>query len=264
MATNPFNLVDYLELARSRTTEQFKLENAPVFDRYLQLLVVEIQNLQQVFRDLKQLRSLDTAVGDQLDIIGDIVGQDRVLLSADLYSFFGFQGALKAGSFGDLDDSSVGSKFYSLGDPMGGNVRLDDETYRIFIRAKILKNTTASTSEDFIKSLNLIFGTGGTIAIEDNTTSPATVQVLFNRPLSDFEKALLFYVDDSGGFPSRLIPKTVGVKVQYGEYRRIDEPLSWSYTYDGVSFAYNYPFTYNPIPTYSDRFDQSDIEIILY
>lgn len=88
MATNPFNFVDYLELARSRTTEQFKLENAPVFDRYLQLLVVEIQNLQQVFRDLKQLRSLDTAVGDQLDIIGDIVGQDRVLLSADLYSFW--------------------------------------------------------------------------------------------------------------------------------------------------------------------------------
>lgn len=264
MAINSFNIIDYLELARSRTTEQFKIENAPVFDRYLQLLVIEIQNLQQVFRDLKQLRSLDTAIGKQLDIIGDIVGQERVLLNADLYSFFGFQGALKAGSFGTLDDASLGSKFYSLGDPLGGNVQLDDDTYRIFIRAKILKNTTASTSEDFIKSLNIIFGTSGTLAIEDNTTSPATVQVLFNRPLSDFEKSLLFYIDESGGYPSRLIPKTVGVKVIYGEYRRIDEPVSWSYTYDGISFKYDNPYTYNPFPTYSDRFDKSDIEILLY
>lgn len=264
MATTPFDNVDYLSLARTRTTEQFKLENAPIFDRYLQLLVFEIQNLQKTYQDLMQLRSLDTATGKQLDIIGDIVGQERVLISADLYDFFGFVGAPKAGSFGDLDDTSVGSKFWSLGQPLGGNVQLDDETYRLFIRAKILKNTTASTSEEFIKSINLIFGTVGTLAIEDSSTEPATVQVLFSRPLSDFEKALLFYVDDSGGYPSRLIPKTVGVRVQYGEYVRTDEPINWSYTYDGVSFSYDNPYTYNPIPTYSDRFDESDIEIILY
>lgn len=264
MATNEFNNISYLDLARTRTTEQFKLENAPTFDAFLQLLTIEMQSLQKVFQDLMQLRSLDTATGEQLDVIGRIVGQDRVLLSADLYDFFGFQGALKAGSYGNLTDPTVGAKWWSLGKPLGGNVLLDDNTYRLFIRAKILKNTTASTSEEFIQAINLIFGVEDTIAIEDTTTSPATVMVLFNRPLSDFEKALLFYVDDSGGYPSRLIPKTVGVRLIFGEYVRTDEPISWSFTYDGVSFVYDFPYMYNPVPTYSDRFDESDIDIILY
>lgn len=264
MAVNQFNLVDYLSLARTRTTEQFTLENAPTFDAFLKLLTVEMQNLQAVFKDLMQLRTLDTATGEQLDIIGRIVGQERVLLSADLYEYFGFQGALKAGSYGNLTDPTIGAKWWSLGKPLGGNVLLDDNTYRIFIRAKILKNTTVSTSEDFIKAINLIFGLDNTIAIEDTTTDQATVMVLFNRPLTDFEKALLYYVDNSGGYPSRLIPKTVGVKLVFGEYTRIDEPISWSFTYDSVSFAYDFPYMYNPVPTYSDRFDESDIDIILY
>ena len=264
MATNEFEEINYLDLARTRTTEQFKLENAPVFDAFLQLLTVEMQTLQKTFQDLMQLRSLDTATGEQLDVIGRIVGQDRVLLSADLYEFFGFQGALKAGSYGNLTDPTIGAKWWSLGKPLGGNVQLDDDTYRTFIRAKILKNTTASTSEDFIKAINLIFGTESTLAIEDTSTEPATVMVLFNRHLSDFEKALLYYVDDSGGYPSRLIPKTVGVRLIFGEYVRTDEPISWSFTYDGVSFAYDFPYMYNPVPTYSDRFDESDIDIILY
>ena len=264
MAVNNFQNINYLDLARTRTTEQFKLENAPVFDAFLQLLTVEMQTLQKTFQDLMQLRSLDTATGAQLDVIGRIVGQERVLLSADLYEFFGFQGALKAGSYGNLTDPTIGAKWWSLGKPLGGNVQLDDGTYRTFIRAKILKNTTASTSEDFIKAINLIFGTESTLAIEDTSTEPATVMVLFNRPLSDFEKALLYYVDDSGGYPSRLIPKTVGVRLIFGEYVRTDEPISWSFTYDGVSFAYDFPYMYNPVPTYSDRFDESDIDIILY
>lgn len=264
MAVNEFQEINYLDIARTRTTEQFKLENAPVFDRYLQLLTVEMQTLQKTFQDLMQLRSLDTATGEQLDVIGRIVGQDRVLLSADLYEFFGFQGALKAGSYGNVTDPTIGAKWWSLGKPLGGNVQLDDDTYRTFIRAKILKNTTASTSEDFIKAINLIFGTESTLAIEDTSTEPATVMVLFNRHLSDFEKALLYYVDDSGGYPSRLIPKTVGVRLIFGEYVRTDEPISWSFTYDGVSFAYDFPYMYNPVPTYSDRFDESDIDIILY
>ena len=264
MAVNNFENINYLDLARTRTTEQFKLENTPVFDAFLQLLTVEMQTLQRTFQDLMQLRSLDTATGEQLDVIGRIVGQDRVLLSADLYEFFGFQGALKAGSYGNLTDSTIGAKWWSLGKPLGGNVQLDDDTYRTFIRAKILKNTTASTSEDFIKAINLIFGTESTLAIEDTSTEPATVMVLFNRHLSDFEKALLYYVDDSGGYPSRLIPKTVGVRLIFGEYTRTDEPISWSFTYDGASFAYDFPYMYNPVPTYSDRFDESDIDIILY
>lgn len=263
MANNEFEKVDYLSLARTRTTEQFSLSSAPVFDAYLQLLTIEMQSLQNLFSDLMTLRSLDTATGEQLNVIGRIVGQDRVLLNVDLYDYFGFQGAPNAGSYGNLTDPSVGSKWWSIGKPLGGNVLLDDSAYRTFIRAKILKNTTVSKPEEFIRAINLIFNIDGTLAIED-TEEPATVKVLFSRPLSVFEKALLYYVDNSKGFPSRLIPKTTGVKLIFGEYVRKDPPLRWTITYDGISFVYDYPYVYNSIPTYADRFELSDIEITLY
>lgn len=264
MATNPFNNIDYLSVARTRTTEQFKLENAPVFDKYLQLLTVEMQNLEQVFQDLMQIRSLETAEGEQLDVIGRIVGQDRVLLSADIYNFFGFQGALNAGSYGNLTNPAIGAKWWSLGRPLGGNVLLDDETYRIFIRAKILKNTTISTPEQFIQAINLIFGVSNTVVIENPNNNPATAMVLFSQPMTTFQKALLYYVDTTSGYPSRLIPKTVGVNLIFGEYTRIDEPIYWSIRYDGISFVYDYPYVYDSVPTYSERFDESDIQITLY
>lgn len=221
MTTPVFNEENYLATARSRVTEQFKLDTtdgsgAVVFDRYLQLLIDAQTNIQEVFKDLLQLRDLDNATGAQLDVIGRIVGQDRVLLNADLYTFFGFQGALKAASFGEYGSNLYGGKFLDYGSPIGGNIALDDETYRLFIRAKIYKNTTNSTPEEFIEVINLIFGTTGTFLSEDGN---ANVTILFGRQLSDFEKGLLAYINSTDGYPSRLIPKTVGVGIKYGEYQ---------------------------------------------
>lgn len=216
MSIVPFEDLNYLDEARGRVTEAFK--GADVFDRYLQLLLNQQQELQQVFKDLLQKRSIDEAEGAQLDIIGDIVGQPRELISVDLFNYFGFQGALKADSFGDLGIPTVGSRFYNLGDPLGGNVLLDDETYRLFIKAKILKNNTSSTPEEFIAFINSLFGTTATYITE----GIAEFTVFFGRPLTTFEQTLLSYVSTSQGYPSRLIPKTVGVRINYGQFSEGD------------------------------------------
>jgi len=216
MALIPFVEEDYLSVARSRTTEQFKKDSAPVFDRYLQLLLSAQIELQDVFKQLLQMRDLDSAEGEQLNVIGRIVGQDRVLINADLYTFFGFQGALKAGTFGEFGNNLLGSRFLDYGQPTGGNITLDDETYRLFIRAKIYKNTTRSTPEEFIEVVNLIFGTTGTF-LSENGNANATVYI--SRPLTDIEKGLLQYINSTDGYPSRLIPKTVGVGIGFGEYQ---------------------------------------------
>lgn len=208
----PFEDADYLQEARDRSTEQFK--NKEVFDKYVQLIIEQQFAIQQVFKDLLQKRSIDTATGATLDIIGEIVGQPRELISADLFDFFGFQGAPKAGTFGDVFNSVFGSKFYDFGTPLGGNVLLDDTTYRLFIKAKILKNTTASTPEEFISFINYLFGTDKTFITEGQ----AEYTVFFGRPLTPFEQVLLNYVSTSQGFPSRLIPKTVGVRVNFGYF----------------------------------------------
>lgn len=212
MATNPFEIVEYLEVARERVTEQFKRKE--VFDKYLQILLAGDMDIQETLEELMQLRSIDTAVGVQLDNIGEIVGQPRELLEADLYEYFGFQGAPNAQSMGTSGDPSVGGLFYSYGTPFGGNVNLDDETYRKFIKAKIFKNITSSTPEEFITVVNTIFD----LPISITSEGDAQVTLMFGRILTPFERALLNYVSTSQGYPSRLIPKTVGVRINYGEF----------------------------------------------
>lgn len=207
----PFESTDYLSEARDRITEQFK--NKDIIDRYLQLLLDQQDSIQQVFKDLLQKRSIDEATGATLDIIGEIVGQPRELISADLFNLFGFQGALKADTFGDFGIPTTGSKFYDFGTPLGGNVLLDDETYRLFIKAKILKNRTASTPEEFLAFVNFLFGTDTSAILAEGN---AEYTILFGRELSAFEQVLLNYISTSQGYPSRLIPKTVGVRINFG------------------------------------------------
>ncbi len=209
----PFESIDYLIEARDRVTEQFK--DKDIFDRYLQLLLLQQTELQNVFKDLLQKRSVDEATGATLDIIGEIVGQPRELISADLFNFFGFQGALKADSFGEFGSTNIGSKFYDFGSQLGGNVLLDDDTYRLFIKAKILKNHTSSTPEEFLTFVNFLFGTTTTAVLAEGQ---AEYTVLFGRELSTFEQVLLNYVSNAQGYPSRLIPKTVGVKINFGYF----------------------------------------------
>lgn len=210
---NPFVSVEYLEVARERVTQQFI--GKPVFDKYLQILLAGEADIQNTLRQLMQLRSIETAVGVNLDNIGEIVGQPRELLEADLYEYFGFQGANKAQSMGTLEDTTLGGIFYSLGTPLGGNILLDDETYRKFIKAKIFKNVTSSTPEEFITVVNTIFNLPLSITFEGD----GQAILMFGRLLTPFEKVLLQYVSYSQGFPSRLIPKTVGVRINYGEFQ---------------------------------------------
>lgn len=219
MALNEFEIAPYLETARERVTEQFKLENgAVIFDKYLQILIEGNVEIQEAIKQVMQMRSLESAVGVQLDNIGEIVGQPRELLEADLYEYFGFQGADNAQSMGTLGNTSVGGLFYNFGTPLGGNVLLDDETYRKFIRAKIFKNITSSTPEEFIRVVNYIFD----LPISITSEGDAQVTMMFGRLLTPFEKALLNYVSYSAGYPSRLIPKTVGVRINYGEFQAGD------------------------------------------
>lgn len=213
MASPDFIVIDYTEEARTRVTEAFKEQ--PVFDRYVQLLTKAQIELEGTFKDLLQLRDIDTATGAQLDIIGRIVGQDRELIAADLYDFFGMQGAINAFPMGDFNDPTLGGIFYSYGIELGGNVELDDETYRSFIRAKIFKNITNSTPEQFITAIKLIFGLDKVSIIQDGD---GVATVLLGGQLTNFQRVLLTYISYSQGYPSRLIPKTVGVRINFGEF----------------------------------------------
>jgi hypothetical protein len=217
---NVFNIEDYLAVARSRVTEQFKYNpddqsGAGIFDRYIQLLLGGKIELQEVFRQLMQERSIDTAVGAQLDIIGDIVGQPRELIDTALLTYFAYLGYPDAESYGDLNDSGLGGYYRGINEPLAGNTLLNDEQYRLFIKAKIIKNSTNATPNQLLDFIKFVFGSSQNQLTEEGD---ASYTLLVGKELSTFEKTMLTYVSYSSGYPSRFVPKPIGVRVNYGTY----------------------------------------------
>lgn len=210
---NPFVVNEYLTQARERFTEQFK--DKAVFDRYVQLMIQSSVETQQVLKDLMQKRSIDTAEGVQLDIIGDIVGQPRTLLDTTLLKYFAFDGYPEAQSYGDLNNNALGGYYYSLGDALTGNTLLNDEQYRLFIRAKILKNKTNATPNDFLDFVGFVFGTPiNNVIVEGD----AEFTILVGKELNSFEKALLTYTTNIDGYDVPFMPKPVGVRINFGQF----------------------------------------------
>ncbi|WYN05060.1 structural protein [Pseudomonas phage UNO-G1W1] len=207
---NPFVSEEFLNVARSRVTEQFK--NKRVYDKYLQLLLSGKVELQNVIKDTMQLRSLDTAVGAQLDVIGEIVGRPRGLVTSDIFYYFGFEGAAQGESFGSTTDPTVGGQWYSLNAPVGISREPSDEEYRLILKAKIIKNRTLARPEDVIAAYKFLFGTSQVTITE---LAPAEVRIGIGKILTNVERGLLF---DLGG-AGQLLPKPVGVSYAYTEFQ---------------------------------------------
>jgi len=206
MATNAFTEVDYLSQGRGRVTEQFK--NKPVFDAYLKLIMDSLNELQGVYKDLMQLRSIETATGAQLDLIGDIVGQPRTLVNYDAFPYFGFDGATAAETFGTISDSTIGGLFRSVNQSEGASAEVDDETYRFLIKARIIANTTRATPEAIISGINFVTGNANTTLVEQ-PFAHITLEVQNN--LTDFQAYFLKGLSEQGS----IIPIPIGVAVDY-------------------------------------------------
>lgn len=239
------NYTNYLDRIRSLVTFQF--EEGAVFDRFLQLMSIELDELQQVYKDLLELRSIDTAVGAQLDLIGKIVGQDRILVDVNLFDFFGYRGHFQSGSFGDVDVPTVGSVYYSLGDPTQGNIELEDDLYRIFIKARIAKNVTRATPEDMIHFSNFIFSTRGS-SVEDE--GGGTFRLNVGRQLTKNEVGLIKYINKTANYESGLFPKPIGVKMWFSSFN-----YDRFFAFTGVPNAKGYGNLIYPVYDGSEIYD---------
>lgn len=235
MELNEFTPSNHLQEMRDKVT--FAFEESPVFDRYLQTITTESLQIQEVYRQLMQERSIDTAIGKQLDIIGNIVGQSRQLVDTGTIPFFGYQGATGASSFGDVSSRRVGGYYWDINQPRSGSTYLTDEQYRLFIKAKIIKNVTRGTPEDVITFVKFVFGAKRVQVSVDEGAEQAVV--LVSDDLNDFEMALLAYFVD-GLYRSYFVPKTLGVGIIFGVI-----PITEYFAYAGTPDAYGYG-TLNP------------------
>lgn len=236
MALNPFNEVDYYAEAKTRYTDAFK--DKPIFDKYVQLMLNGFISTQEATKQLMQLRSLDVATGKNLDIIGDIVGQERILVDTGLYIYFGVNEDSTAGGLGTVTDNSKGYPLYSTTNESTSDYRyIDDETYRLFIRSKILKNISGVSPEEIIEFFNFLFQTKQTLLVEEY---PAKCTIRLGKILSFQEEQFLAYSVLNEGYTDRLFPKPAGVQFEF------EQALSPFLLFDGT-VAYNGSQTYDAV-----------------
>lgn len=226
---NEFEVPDYLTIARERYTLQFKEKT--VFDRYMQLLTGAQQEILEVLRQLMQQRSIDTAFGVQLDMLGDIVGLERGSLPSSVWntSYFGFDGDPDALPFSDLDTPSDGGIFFDLANQTEGNVTWNDITYRLFLKARIFANSSNGTPEELITATKAILNVDYVDLIE---LGNANLLIGFNRILNPVEKYILQGLGEQQG----LLPIPIGVGVGYIEADE-DEFFGFAETPGALGFA---------------------------
>ncbi|MBO9332919.1 DUF2612 domain-containing protein [Achromobacter xylosoxidans] len=180
----------------------------PKFSAMIGAVSQSFVDAQAVFAGLIPGYDLDLAIGVQLDAVGLWVGISRNVrtpLEGVYFSFdvagLGFDEGVWKGPF----------------DPDSGVTTLDDDTYRLLIRAKIGANHWDGTLGGSAEILNFIFGGTGTyVFIQDNGDMSIDIGVSGTRPSAVF-LALL-----TGGY----IPiKPEGVRVNYYVIPNQDGPL---------------------------------------
>ena len=146
-------------------------QGKPKFTAWLEANLNILDDGERLVSNLDTYFDLDTAVGIQLDVVGDIVGVKRTV------------------NFQPTDGSS----------PI-----LDDVTYRLIIKAKILRNMWDGTLSSLYDMWNAIFA-DATLIIKDN--QDMSINAIIIGLSSQMQKDLI-----SNGY---LIPKPQGVRISY-------------------------------------------------
>jgi hypothetical protein len=140
--------------------------------------------------DIRYSYDIDTATTYELDVIGRIVSISR-----------GYESELQneptsfgVGQFGgQIDQFGAAS--------IATNQDVNNQIYRMLIRAKITKNNSAATLDDIVTALNYIVPIPNTQVIDGEDM---TFSVSFGAPLNDLQRFVLDTFD--------IIPRPQGVR----------------------------------------------------
>lgn len=198
--------IDYLAQAVENSSSL--LNESPMFQAFLAAVLDYYQEQQlDLIYLCENLLDLDNAVNWQLDLIGLLLNQPRLLASFDTGVYFGFEGAYQSGTFGTLADPTVGAPWYSSsGYNPSTSKRLTDDQYRRILKARAIKKSSKYCNHsELLEVVNLL---------SDNTTS--TIETTSNGMLT-------IYTTDPEGFVSyflsrsrtsdNILPIPLGVRV---------------------------------------------------
>lgn len=144
----------------SNLPEQFK--NKPKIEVLAKAIAKQMEEVEVMFNQLKEQRSMEKATGQQLDYCGDIVGLTRV------------ESALFCS---DVDFDII-----------------DDERYRLFLKYKAMRNSTQCTYEDMMAGCRLLFKADPIYYSEDEN-HPASFSISAGV---DLDEDLLNLISNTG------------------------------------------------------------------
>jgi hypothetical protein len=156
-------------------------QGKPLLAARLTAILQPLGDLQNLYASLVTLFDIDTAVGSQLDIVGQWVGVSRTLAVPLTGVFFSW----------DTDglgwDQGNWQGPYQTGDTL---YELGDDDYRLLLKTTIAKNHWTGKTLSTYDVLQMAFaGTGITILIQDN--QDMSIDILVAGPLTAVQQALL-------------------------------------------------------------------------
>ena len=186
---------DHAGIAWSHWLGQFQGKRR--IEALVKALLKPANGLQGALRAMYEERWLDTAGGQQLDGIGEIVGLPRVIDEAIYVQFFGFAGQPNVTGFGQARLRRANER------PVSGSTRLMDAEYRKLLYWKIALNNGHGTTPEISASLKPIFD-----------VSRVIVQDAGNAKIRIWVSRIPGPNDPLMANPYKWVPKAAGVGVQ--------------------------------------------------
>lgn len=184
--------MDHVARAKSRVINEYR--SKPRMTKWLTMLP-EIAN-EQLERALDQVYGsydVDTVSGEQLDVIGRIVGVPRPILRGAAYDVFGYSGN---------DTYTNYNVAPYIGDGAMVDTPLNNDLYRKLVKAKIARNVSDGTIDSIIELVEMIIDIKVTALID---SGDMTFDIGIASELDNTTEYLLNNFD--------IIPRPQGVRL---------------------------------------------------
>jgi len=199
--------INHAEVAASRLTGLYR--DKPKWCALVAMLAGMWDDIAAAAADVARLDDVDAKRDDgsyfvggvNLDVLGARVGQSRRASGAIPLIYFGWDDDDDAYGWGEDDDELSGGRWYEDGLPLTADAIMDDSTFRVAIRMRVLKNSTKDLNlETIIAALLHIFPDAPSIGTYALVLYEVAGAVLFGigRKPTDLEVTLLRY---TGAFP---------------------------------------------------------------
>lgn len=184
--------MDHVERAKKRIINQYRGKQR--MTHWLTLTpTIANEKLEQPISQIYSAYDVDTVTGEDLDVIGRIVGVPRPILRGAAYDVFGYAGN---------DNYTNYNVAPYIGDGAAVDAPLNNDLYRKLIKAKIARNVSDGTSDSIIKLIEVVIGVKVT-ALNSNGDKSFDIGIA-----SELDNTTQFLLDNFD-----LIPRPQGTRI---------------------------------------------------